>query len=229
MISTTLGGVACFGDLGEAELAAVARHAGERLLVPGEVLFEQGEPAERFFLIASGRTKVTMVTSEGKQVLIRLVGAGDFCGLAIALARRDYPASARAIVPTLAISWPMSYWPTLLERHPQVAVGVTRALGRHIDDVHSRMAELATEEVERRIAHAVLRLVDRAGRPAEGGVGIDFPVTRQDIAEMTGTTLHSVSRIVSAWGSRGLVRRGRARLVVSDLAALERIARGDPG
>lgn len=229
MITTALRSAACFRDVGEQELAGIARHAGERCLSPGEALFEQGESAHRFFLVAVGRTKVTMLTAEGKQVLIGLAGPGEFCGLAVALARSEYPSSARAIVATRAVAWPTTYWPTLIEEHPRLAVALTRALGRHVDEVNNRMAELATVEVERRVALAVLRLADRAGCPVEGGVRIDFPLTRQDIAEMTGTTLHSVSRIVSAWANHGLVRRGRARLVVSDLAGLKRIARGQPG
>lgn len=226
MITDALRQARPFDGLSNAALDEIARHAKLRRVAPGEAVFEQGEPAGRFFLVAEGRMKVTMLTADGKQVLVRLIGAGDFCGLALALARPDYPASCRAAVPSLLVGWPMGYWRTLLETHPAVALRATQALGRHIADVHGRMAELATEEVERRVAHAVLRLARTAGQPGEGGVVVDFPITRQDLAEMAGTTLYSVSRIVSAWGRRGIVRRARARLVVSDAPALERIARG---
>jgi CRP-like cAMP-binding protein len=74
------------------------------------------------------------------------------------------------------------------------------------------------------VAHAVLRLAEKAGRPEGGGLRIDFPITRQDIAEMTGTTLHTVSRILSAWEGQGLVEGGRQKLMVNDTAALARIA-----
>lgn len=227
MITEALRQAPPFDGLSDAALDEIARHATLRRVASGEAVFEQGEPAGRFFLVTEGRMKVSMLTAEGKQVLVRLIGAGDFCGLALALARPDYPATCRAAAPSLLVSWPMCYWRILLETHPAVALRATQALGRHIEDVHSRMVELATEEVERRVARAVLRLARTAGRLGEGGVIVDFPVTRQDLAEMTGTTLHSVSRIVSAWGARGIVRRGRARLVVSDPSSLERIARGD--
>lgn len=216
-----------FRRLGRCALAEVARHASARRLDPGEALFEQGAPADHFFLVTDGRFKVSMVMPEGKQVLVRLVFPGDFCGLALVLARPDFPAAARAIVASRAIAWPTSYWPVMIEAHPAIALDATRSLGRHVAEVHTRIAELSTAEVERRIALAVLRLVDRAGKPAADGVRIDFPITRQDIAELTGTTLHSVSRIVSGWGSRGIVGRGRARLVVRDVAALERVAEGE--
>ena len=227
MIATALRSVPAFRDLDCAGLEDIAQYASERRLDAGDPLFEQGEPADHFYLVIEGRLKVTMITPEGKQVLVRLVHPGDLCGLALALARRDYPATCRALVPVHALGWQMRYWEVLLETYPRVAIAITRSLGRHIADVHARISELATEEVEQRVAHAVLRLAGKAGTPVEGGLRIDFPITRQDIAEMTGTTLHSVSRIVSAWAGRGIVGRGRAHLVVRDLPALERIARGE--
>lgn len=229
MITAALQRSPPFRGLSGAALEEIARHALARRMMVGEAAFEQGEPAQRFFLVAAGRMKITLVTSEGKQVLVRMVGVNDFCGLALALARPEYSATCRAVVPSLIVGWSMCYWPTLLETQPAVAARVTETLGRQIDDLHSRMAELATEEVERRVAHAVLRLARTAGQPVDGGVGIDFPLTRQDLAEMTGTTLHSVSRIVSSWAARGVVRCGRARIVVSEFPALERIAVGDRG
>lgn len=229
MIAAALRKTEPFRDMDCAALAAIARHATDRRLEAGEALFEQGEPARRFFLALEGRLKVTMIVPEGKQVLVRLIYPGDFCGLALVLARTDYPATCRAIVPTRALGWPTSYWATLIEEHPRVAVSLTKALGRHIAEVHTRIAEFATEEVERRVANAVLRLARNAGTPTEDGVRIDFPITRQDLAELTGSTLHSVSRIVSAWSGLGIVGGGRASLVVRDVAALERIARGDKG
>lgn len=229
MFETDLRIAAPFRTLDEAALADVAGHATERRLAPGDALFEQGEPARRFYLVLEGRLKVTVLTRDGKQFLIRLLQPGDFCGLAFALRRPDFPASCRAVVATRVMGWQMTYWKALVEEHPAIGIGMALSMGRHVEDMHSRMTELATEPVERRVAHAVLRLARGAGQPTDGGVRVDFPVTRQDLAEMAGTTLHSVSRVVSAWSDQGIVRRGRARLVVSDLAGLERIARGGEG
>lgn len=85
---------------------------------------------------------------------------------------------------------------------------------------------MSAEEVERRVAHAILRLARQAGRRIEGGVQIDFPITRQDVAQMTGTTLHTVSRILSAWEDQGLVEGGRKRIVLRDAHRLFLLAEG---
>src|SRR3546814_4026797 len=99
-----------------------------------------------------------------------------------------------------------------------------RTMGGRLKDTHARLRELQTERVERRIAHAIARLVAQAGRRVEGGILIDFPVSRQDIAEMTGTTLHTVSRTLSAWQERGIVKLGRQKLTVVDPHGLVVIA-----
>jgi CRP-like cAMP-binding protein len=89
-------------------------------------------------------------------------------------------------------------------------------VGGRLQEAQTRMAEMSTEQVERRIAHALLRLANQAGRKVEGGVKIDFPISRQDIAEMTGTTLHTVSRTLSLWEQQGMVESARQSVVLTD-------------
>jgi CRP-like cAMP-binding protein len=101
-----------------------------------------------------------------------------------------------------------------------------QTIGQRLEEAHTRIREMSTEEVERRVAHAVLRLSRQAGRKEEDGIRIDFPISRQDIAEMTGTTLHTVSRILSAWEARGLVEGGRQKLLVRDMNGLSALADG---
>ena len=113
-----------------------------------------------------------------------------------------------------------------VEQNPHLAVNAMQTIGQRLQEAHTRIREMATEEVERRVAHAVLRLIDQAGRKEGNGIRIDFPISRQDIAEMTGTTLHTVSRLLSAWKERGLVNSGRKRIVVCALDDLIRLAEG---
>jgi CRP-like cAMP-binding protein len=103
-----------------------------------------------------------------------------------------------------------------------------QTIGKRLEEAHTRIREMSTEEVERRVAHAVLRLARQAGKKEEDGIRIDFPITRQDIAEMTGTTLHTVSRILSNWEGQGFVRGGRQKLTVISMAGIKRLADGNP-
>jgi CRP-like cAMP-binding protein len=159
---------------------------------------------------------VTQVTSEGQQVVVRMVNPGDLFGIAKALQRLDYPGTATAVAESVVLAWPMGMWSEFLDRHPSLAVSAMQTVGSRLLEAQLRLRELSTEQVERRVAHAVLRLANQSGKREEGGIRIDFPVSKQDIAEMTGTTLHTVSRILTAWEAAGLVEGGRQKLLVRD-------------
>lgn len=216
-----------FCRLDEAELAQVMRHALATDAPRGSRIFAQGDVADRFYLLLRGWLKVSQVTPDGQQILVRIVNPGDLFGFARALNRPDYPGTARAVVDSLVIGWPMADWPLVVEASPTVAASAMRTLGQRLDEAHTRLRELSTEEVERRIAHTVLRLADRAGRAEQGGIRVDFPISRQDVAQLSGTTLHTASRVLSGWESRGWVASGRQRLTVTDRRALARLADPD--
>ena len=209
-------GLALFEQLEPSQVDDVLRSASSRRHAPGDVVFEQGQTAAQFFVLLHGRLRVTQVTSEGQQVVVRMVNPGDLFGIAKALRRLDYPGTATAVSESVVLSWPMSLWNDFLEQYPSLAVNAMQTMGSRLLEAQQRLRELSTEEVERRVAHAVLRLVNQSGKKEEKGVRIDFPISKQDIAEMTGTTLHTVSRILTAWEAAGLVVGGRQKLLVRD-------------
>lgn len=219
--------LAMFRDLADADLDAVLAVATVKRLAPGDVAFRQGEIADAFFVLLHGRLKVTQTTPDGQQVVVRHVNPGEVFGIARAVRRPDFPGTAEAVVESLALGWPSDQWDVLAARCPALAVNALATVGQRLQDAHTRIRELSTEAVERRVAHALLRLVRQAGRKTDGGILIDFPVSRQDIAEMTGATLHTVSRLMAAWETKGLVASGRKRVVVRDAHALLMIAEGE--
>ena len=216
-----------FSAMTDMDLDDVMARAKALRIPKGMAVFEQGQQASAFYVLLQGRLKVVQVTPDGQQVVIRFVVPGDIYGIAKALNRPDYPATATAIVDSVTLAWDMTIWDEFMARHPTLARNVMKRMGRRVQDAHTRVKEMATEDVERRVAHALLRLVEHSGREVEQGVLVDFPVTRQDLAEASGTTLHSVSRILSAWEDAGVVVAGRQKVIVCDLAGLSRIAEQD--
>lgn len=213
-----------FRDLDSAALDDIAGMARPERIPRGEMLFQQGEPPRAIFMVLSGRFKATQVTPDGRQVVVRLAGPGDLIGHVSVFAEKPYPATPTAVTDSIALVWSPSLFIELMQRHPPLSLAVVRNMGKFIEEAHTRLRESSTERVERRIAHAVLRLVRQAGHRVEGGVEISFPITRQDIALMTGATLHTVSRVLSAWEQQGIVDGGRQHLVLRDPHALVRIA-----
>ena len=117
-------------------------------------------------------------------------------------------------------------WPVLSSRFPAFGANTYKTVGSRLEEAHTRVEEISTEQVEQRVAGAVLRLAKQAGRKTEEGILIDLPISRQDIAEMTGTTLHTVSRLLSAWEDRGLIKSGRQKVTVVEPHRLFLIAEG---
>lgn len=189
-------------------------------------VFVQGAEAVSFFVLLDGYVRATKTTFEGDEMTVRYVSPGEIFGVAPAIGQNQYPATAVAVIDAMVLAWRSSDWSVLSERYPILAANVLRAVGSRLQDAHARMIELTGEEVERRIARALLRLADQAGRKTEAGVEIEFPLRRQDIAQLTGTTLHSASRILSSWRQREVLAGDRGRVIVRNSGALHAIAEG---
>jgi CRP-like cAMP-binding protein len=190
----------------------------------GETVFRQDDPVSAAHLVVAGRLRVTQTTATGQQFIFRYVGAGELAGYDALSGGATYSASVTAIDDTVLMSWPAAALRQLMARHSQIAFNALAIVESRYQELQVRLREVATETVERRIAHTVLRLTEQAGRRTAAGIEIAIPLSRQDIAEMVGTTLHTVSRIVSAWESGGIVDSGRRRLVVRMPDELARLA-----
>ena len=213
-----------FHGLEAQALDRLLAHAVQRSYGKGAAVFQQGEDATHFFLLLEGRLKVQQVTADGQQFIVRVVNPGDLFGVAMAIGRTQYPGTPVAAVGSTALAWPMHMMNDILQRNPTLAINTMQMIGQRLNDAHNRLREMSTHDVEGRVAHAVIRLAREAGVKSGTDIRIDFPVSRQDIAEMTGTTLHTVSRIFSQWEGKGLVKGGRQLLVITDLAGLRRLA-----
>jgi CRP-like cAMP-binding protein len=180
----------------------------------GEFFFQQGDQAKRFFLLFRGRVKVTQITPEGHQVVARYAGQGQMFGCVPVYGGKDYPATATAVTRSTALAWDRPTTNRLMEQFPRLAIGALQLLGEELAEVRSRYQELATQRVEQRVARALVRLVRQAGKKVDAGVLIEFPLSRQDLAELTGTTLHTVSRILSGWEEEGVIQSGPRRILI---------------
>jgi CRP-like cAMP-binding protein len=213
-----------FAGVTPAQTDALLAEARSLALRAGAALFRQGEEAQHFYVLLAGHLRVAKVTPDGRQVLVRFMHPGDPCGIAVAMGWRAYPATATAVVDCLLVGWLSSAWPRLAQAVPALSMNLMQSLGPRLNDTQARVMEMSTEPVEQRLAHALLRLAARAGRPAAEGIEIGFPLSRQDLAELAGTTLHTASRIMSGWEDRNLVSGGRRRVVLRDRQGLERLA-----
>src|SRR5690606_2442973 len=220
-----LAAVPLFSGLDEDALHEVASHARVVRVAAGRTFFREDEPARLFYVLSSGRVKFTQISAEGHEVILRIIGPGEpFGGVAAFADNATYPVTARAVEAAEAHSWDGPRITALMHRFPTIAINAARMIADRFHDLQRQHRELMTERVERRIARAVLRLAEQAGRRVEGGVEIDFPLSRQDLAQMTGTTLFTVSRTLRAWEQQGFIAAGRQRITVRRPRELLQIA-----
>jgi CRP-like cAMP-binding protein len=196
----------------------------KRRVADGAYFFMEGDPAERVFVLLQGKAKLIQITPEGQQVNLGYASAGQELGMVAVLDDFLYPVSVQAVGDCQALAWEREDMLGLMEGAPRIARNALRILSRHMHAFQDRIRELSTQRVERRIARALLRLAQQTGRKIEDGVLIDLPLTRQDLAEMTATTLYTVSRTLKKWENQGLIQSKRERVVICSPHGLVSIA-----
>lgn len=209
-----LTGLPPFSRLSRPQIREILDLATAHRCDEGHALFNEGEPATRFCLLLDGYVRVLRTTVEGEQIIVLHIVAGQLLGIAAALGRVTYPATAMAAADCVLLAWPMEHWHAFVTRYEGFATETYKVVGGRVAEMQGLITDMATKAVEQRIATALLRLVHQTGRKTADGIEIDFPITRQDISEMTGTTLHTVSRLLSAWEKLGIVASKRRKIVV---------------
>jgi CRP-like cAMP-binding protein len=213
-----------FQGLSERDLQDVREAATMRRYVAGELMVRQGDPALAFHMLICGHAKLVQVTPDGHQVLIRYARPGHSFGLRSALSGFEYSLSAEAINDCRALVWYGEVLAQLMERYSRIAFNGMRVMTLRNVEMQLRYQELLTEPVEQRVAQALLRLSNDMGQKTKEGILIDVPLSREDLAEYSGTTLYSVSRILRQWENAGVVRTGRERVLVRSQDSLLDIA-----
>ena len=213
-----------FGGLPQSALELLAAAARVRRLRKDLRIFSQGDDGVRAHAVIEGGVRITQSGSDGARVVIRFIGPGEMFGTVAFFTGSRYPADAITLDETLEASWSEAELLALINRHPQIALNVIRVIGKRLQEVQDRVRELATQRAERRVAYAVMRLARQAGRGTIEGTTIDFRLRRKDVADIAGTTLHTASRILTAWEGAGILVTRNQRLTIRQPSAVLRIA-----
>jgi CRP-like cAMP-binding protein len=202
-------------------LTAVARL---REFDKGATLFAEGDASDQLYTIVAGRVKVSKMTARGTDIILELFGPGDPVGAVAVYESRDYPASAIALEPTTCLVIPRQAFFSLLESHPSMVRGLLVGLTHRLVELTNRLTELSGGRIEARLARFILKLADDMGHKRPDGVFIPLALSRQEIADMIGTTIETSIRIMSRWGKDNVVRTDKDGFTVLDRAALEAVA-----
>jgi CRP/FNR family transcriptional regulator len=213
-----------FQKLSPEDRRKVADVAAVRRYHRGDVIFEQDTPSDAFYTIASGRVKIFRMLPTGKDVILEVFGAGDPVGALAAYDGRPFPASAAALEDTACVVISRAVFFRLLEDHPSLVRGLMLGLTHRLVELTNRLAELSGVRIEPRFARLFLKLAGDMGRQERGGTFVALALSRQELADMTGTTIETAIRIMSRWGKRDIVRTEKDGFVILDRQALESAA-----
>ena len=223
-VEEALRSVAAFRALAGEDRARLAEIASVRAYDKGDTLFAEGDASDFLYTILSGRVKVIKAIPSGKEVILEIFGAGDPVGAVVAYEGRPYPASAIAIEKTSCLLLRRAPFFGLLERHPSLVRGFLLGLTQRIVELTRRIPEVAGGRVETRFAHLFLKLADKMGRRTAEGIAIPMALSRQDLADLTGTTIETCIRLMSRWGKEGLVRTEKDGFLLLHRGELEKLA-----
>lgn len=214
-----------FADLSPASLDKLASLTHLQRAERGDVLFHQGDPPGLAYILVSGRLRLVQHTTDGKDVTLANFVPGDVIGLVMILTRESYPGTAEVIDRSelLALTGPLMW--ELLQANSALGARVIRILAERLYEAYNRIRELSAERVQQRVARSLLRLVQKVGVvDKNGAVRLDIRLSRQDLAQMNGTTLETISRTLSSWENDGLIESGREQIIILKPHALVRIA-----
>ena len=209
-----------FSSLNEDELAELSRLAIERNFKPDEFVFWEGDAPDYFYIVVEGRVKIVKYSSSGKEFIIAFFSPGEMFGEVAVFEGKPYPASAQAVADTKVLVIKKEDFLSFLATRPQVALEIINVLGGRLRDAQSRLKDLAGESVEQRIAMTLLMLSSK--------LGPTLPFTRQEIANMAGTTTETAIRVTSQLKQRGIIRSVRGKIIILDETKLRLLSEGPP-
>jgi len=214
-LAADLHAIRLFHELPDPITAAISACGRIEQWERGQFLFFSGDPADHVHFLLSGRVKIVNETEDGAEVILRLINPGEIFGGAGGWGDDRYPATAIALDDVSEFRLPAAEFSLLLSRHPVFAHAMILELATRLREAEARIRELQAERVERRIARTLLRLAGHIGNETPLGIEIELPQSRQHLAELTGATLTTVSRVLREWDRRGLIDAGRERVTIT--------------
>jgi CRP/FNR family transcriptional regulator, nitrogen oxide reductase regulator len=211
-------GFPLFSDISLIDCREIVSAADEREFLRRQTIYFEGDPIRQILLLTSGCVKITQVGLSGAEVILRLVGPRDVVGAVGGGAPVNHCSTARALRSSTALVWAADVFEDILEQFPTLRRNTARILDQRLGEIEERFREVSTERVALRLSSEIARLLHQVGQCVNGT--IEISLSREELAQLTGTTLFTVSRLLSDWEQRGIVRTRREGVTVCQLQAL---------
>ena len=214
---------AAFADVPLADCITIVSSAQERQFSRRQTIFFEGDPVRHVVLLVSGCVKVTQLGANGNEVILRLNGPGEVLGGVGRCAGCEHCSTARTVQPSTALIWDTAQFDALSDRYPMLRRNIAHVLERRLNELEVRFREISTEKVAPRLSSQLVRLLDQVGKRTDGHV--EIALSRRELAQLTGTTLFTVSRLLCNWETQGIVSARREAVLVRNVPALMELSR----
>ncbi len=209
-----------FKDIPQARVQSILEAGIPKKFQKKDMLFHQGAPADKCFFVLSGRLKLTKLHIDGQEALIRYIGPGEIAGAAAVLRGNEYPVTANSLSETAAVCWNKRMLIEVMEQYPKIAINTLCIVLERLEEMQQRFLEINAEQAEQRLARTILRIMQHAGKQTDKGILINIDLSREDLADFTGTTHYTISRILSSWSRKGWINTRQRRITILDAHAL---------
>lgn len=213
--------ISIFSTLGSPELKEITPYLVPASFKKKEVIFSEGDPSEWLYIVTDGKVKITKLSHDGKEIILEIIAPRDFFGGLAVLRGFPYPANAVAMEDTKLLKISRSNLMRVLDRFPNLMYCMAQQVGDRMKESHETLKNIALERVEARIASLLLKLSDKTGNKTDDGFVIDMKLTKQDIAEMVGTTVETSIRTMSKFKKLGILSEKNNRIVIKKLDKLK--------
>jgi CRP/FNR family transcriptional regulator, nitrogen oxide reductase regulator len=207
-----------FSGISSADCLKIVSAAHQKDFLRRQTIFREGDPVRQILVLVTGCTKITQIGQRGTEVILRLNGPGEVVGVFGSRSADNHRSTARSLQSSTALVWEASDFEGLMERFPILRRNTVRILGERLLELEERFREVCTERVAPRLSSQIIRLLDQVGRRVDGAVEISL--SREELAQLTGTTLFTVSRVLSGWEQQGILVTGRKVVSIRNLQAL---------
>lgn len=215
--------ISIFSTLSSPELKEITPYLFPVSFKKRKVIFSEGDPSEWFYIVSQGKVKITKLSQEGKEIILELIHPMDFFGGLAVIRGFPYPANAIAMEDSKLLKISRSNLMRILDRFPNLMYCMAQQVGDRMKESHETLKNIALERVEARITSLLLKLADKTGKKMEGGTAIDMKLTKQDIAEMVGTTVETSIRTMSKLKKNGILSEKDGRIIIKDLDKLKTV------
>jgi CRP-like cAMP-binding protein len=209
-----------FETLTSQEAGEISRYFINEEFRKKQLIFSEGDPSEWLFVVIRGKVKITKLSNEGKEIILEIISPLDFFGGVAVVRGFPYPANAVAMESTRTLKVSRKNLMTIMDRFPNLMFSMAVNIGDRIKGSHEMLKSIALEKVESRIASLLIKLADKAGEKTDEGMLINMNLTRQDIAEMVGTTVETSIRTTSKLSKAGILSSKAGKIVIKNLAKL---------